>query len=488
MWLLLLLLGAGWAQDSRPSPESAYQRAIGNPNFPKEGFGEGFCWHAATGLRGFLSGYEVSGDTAWLDYAVRYYDFLVSRMEIGPDGYKGWIGPYMYDNSVWCDVHVGDAILVEGMLAFAELVHSDKRLQPRYGEAARRYVAIAEKDVMEKWDARGTWYQDGPFGGYIAWDRYCEPRDLKRWSVRKEIKNSNLSLPFNKQEDMGSVAMKLYRITGRRKYFERAEKIFAFHKSRFQYFDNHYLWNYWEPLAQSDVDLPSGKTRHWIGVHPYRNYQAGEVAKIVEAYDAGIVFDRQDIERILNTNLKVMWNGAPHDPKFRNSNSTLPWPPGAGPKNNTAGALWTALLPFSQTVRDLYEVDLKRNGRSLEHFEKVTKRCPPGFQRKHAAEPESLPSFPLHECADINFAAALPSTFRAGAGTLLMANVIVPGDLEIALYSADGRVRERVLSRERRSGLVIYPWTGFDRLRGPYRIRWTTGRNSYREFPLVISE
>jgi len=482
-----------WAQESRPTPEAAYRRAIGNPSFPKEGFGEGFCWQAATGLRGFLSGYEVSGDTAWLDYAVKYYDFLVSRMETGPDGYRGWIGPYMYDNSVWCDVHVGDAILVDGMLAFAELVLKSKPLQARYGDAARRYIAIAEKDVIEKWDKRGTWYQDGPFAGYIAWDQYCEPRDLKTWRVRKEVKNSNLSLPFNKQEDMAAVAMKLYRITGNRKHFERAGKIFAFHKSRFQYFDQHYLWNYWEPLAPSDVDLSAGKTRHWINVHPYRNYQAGEVGKIVEAYHTGVVFDRRDIERILNTNLKVMWNGDTREPRFRNSNATLPWPPGREPKNVTAGALWTALLPFSQTVRDLHEIELKRNGRSLEHFEKLVKKDPPGFPRKYAAEPPSLPSFPLHECADINFAAALPSSFRVSEGTLLMANVVAPADLEIALYSADGKVRERVLDRQRRSGLVIYPWKDFSKtdlakLRGAHRIRWTTGPESYREFPVSISE
>jgi hypothetical protein len=493
-WLVLLPALAGcWAQQSRPSPEAAYHRAISNPAFPKEGFGESFCWHAAVGLRAFVSGYQASGDTAWLDWGVKYYDFLIAKMETGPDGYKGWIGPYIYDQTVWCDVHVGDAILLDGLLAFSEMVLKDGTLAAKYGEAARRYVAVAESDVIEKWDARGTWYEDGPFGGYISWNRYCRPGDLKNWALRNDIIKSNLSLPFNKQEDMGAVAMKLYRITGLRKYRDKAEKIFALKKSRFQYFDDHYVWNYWEPLAPSDVDEPAGKTLHWIGVHPYRNYQSGEVAKIVEAYDTGIVFDRQDIERILNTNLKAMWNGDRLDPKFRNSNSTLPWPPGAAPENNTAGALWTALLPFSQTVRDLYEAQLRREGRGgREYFETVVKKTPPGFRRKYAAEPKALPAFPLHECPEVNFAAALPSVFRAGTSTLLMANVIVPGEIEIALYSAGGGKLERVLNRERRSGLVIYRWDGNDpekakRFRGDYRIRWTVGPNSYREFPVRVN-
>lgn len=486
--ILLLLSAAAVPGPCRAaeSPEAMYQRAVNNPNFPQEGFGEQFCWHARVGMRGFLPAYEATGDTAYLDWAVKYFDFLLGKMETGPDGYKGWIGPYIYDGSVWCDVHVGDAILLEGMLAFSELVLKDPQLRERYGAAARRYVAVAERDVIEKWDARGTWYEDGPIGGYIGWNRYCLPGDLKRWPVRNDITRSNLSIPFNKHMDMGVVALRLYRITGKEQYRQKAEKIFAFVKSRFQYFDDCYLWNYWEPLAPADVDVAAGKTRHWIGVHPYRNYQAGEVAMIVEAYHTGVVFDRRDIERIVNTNLKIMWNGDRRNPKFRNSNSTLPWPPGREPMKNTAGALWTALLPFSETLRELYAVQAGA--------EKRARPVTPAEGRKFApVEPPSLVQFPLHECRELNFVAALPSVFQAGEEALIMANLIVPGELEISLYSADGRTLERVLNRSRRDGLVIFRWDGRDpagekRFRGPYRIRWTVSRDSWREALITVKE
>ena len=48
------------------------------------------------------------------------------------------------------------------------------------------------------------------------------------------------------------------------------------------------------------------------------------MANIVEAYHTGVVFDETDIRRIVNTNLKVMWNGSLEEPAFRNSNATLP--------------------------------------------------------------------------------------------------------------------------------------------------------------------
>lgn len=483
--LLAALAAVPGACRAQETPEAMYREAVSRPD-PKNGYGESFCWYARVGMRGFISRYQSSGDTAWLDWGVKYYDYLLDRMQTGPDGYKGWIGPYIYDNSVWCDVHVGDAILLDGMLAFSELVLKDQKLRGRYGEAARRYVAVAERDVMEKWDARGTWYEDGPAGGYLGWNRYCPPGDLKHWRVRDDVTRSNLSIPFNKQEDMGAVALKLFRMTGKTRYRRRAERIFAFAKSRFQLAGDCYLWNYWEPLAPGDVDVAAGKTRHWIGVHPYRNYQAGEVSKIVEAYDTGVVFDRQDIERIVNTNLKVMWNGDRDNPKFRNSNSTLPWPPGREPKKNTAGALWTALLPFSQTLRELHAAQAGDGGRARSIKAAAGRRFV-------TEEPESLPQFPLHHCPEVNFAAALPSVFRAGKETLIMANLIVPGELEIALYSADGRTLERVLDRSRRDGLVIFRWDGADpagrkRFRGPYRIRWTVSQDSWREALVTVNE
>ena len=86
----------------------------------------------------FCSGYQAWQDTAWLDWGVRYYDFLTGKLLTGPDGYQGWIGPYEYDNSVWCDVHVGDAILFNGLVAFAEVVLADAKLRDRYGAQAHQ--------------------------------------------------------------------------------------------------------------------------------------------------------------------------------------------------------------------------------------------------------------------------------------------------------------------------------------------------------------
>jgi hypothetical protein len=483
--VLLAAAAAACGQNAGVTAAAYYQQAVNNPRLLQNGLGEDFCWNGAYYLKGFVAAYRAWRDRSWLDFGVKYYDFLASKMQTGPDGYRGWIGPYEYDHSVWCDVHVGDAIMLDGMLDFAELVLQDDGLRKTYGDAARRYVEIARRDLFEKWDKRGTWHQDGPFGAYRSWNVYADPGDLHSWRVREQITESRLVLPFNKQDDVASVAMKLYRITGDRQYFRRAAAIFAYQKRRFQYFDEHYVWNYWEPFGPEDVDLAARKPRHWINVHPNRPYQAGEVDRIVEAYHTGVIFTAEDMRRILNTNLRVMWNGDLAAPLFRNSNATLAGAPAA----STAGAVWGALADFSPAIRDILKAQYAHASKPLElihraYFEKVTLATPPGFTRRYGGAADAQ-SFPMHECAGLNVAAALPAVFAAGSETILMTSLRTAGNLEIALYSADGLKKVAMLWSGRRSGLVLFPWKGDTP--GEYRVRWTCDGAGYREFGITIT-
>ena len=49
-----------------------------------------------------------------------------------PDGYMGWIGPYIYDKNYWQDALVGDAILFASILDFSVLVMEDEKLREKY--------------------------------------------------------------------------------------------------------------------------------------------------------------------------------------------------------------------------------------------------------------------------------------------------------------------------------------------------------------------
>ncbi|MEX0885390.1 MAG: PEP-CTERM sorting domain-containing protein [Phycisphaeraceae bacterium] len=480
------------------TPQQLYNSAVNNGNLNQEP-GEGWAWHAAYSMSHFTMAYEAWGDTAWLDAGVNYYEFVLGHMREGPDGYKGWIGPYIYDDSRWADVHIGDAILINPMLDFARIVHENPALQAQYGTQAARYVEIAETHLIEKWDARGTYHDDGRYGAYQSWDHYLNPNNFSQWHQQSGVNNSGLGLPFNKNNSMGTAALRLWQITGDEAHLERAVKVFSTIKSRMQHYDGTAIWNYWEPTVRSDItgNFPD-PSRHWINVHPNRNYQAGEVAEIVEAYHAGIVFDEDDIQRILNTNLDVMWNGSLSNPDFTNSNANIV--PGGLASNVTAGTLWRSLADFDQTVRDLMSFGGDGRGQiERAYFENVTLANGPGFDRLHAAQGEPVWLFEMPfegNTQSMYMALTIPSAIEPGVDTMTIGvRSHASGILEIAVYDDQG---EHMIHRIFVGGLTggwqserYWDWNGLDAsgqplAPGDYRIRWTLGGDGYREAPITI--
>ena len=494
-----------------------YQQTVNDASSSakKGGCGENFTWRANYYLQEYMPSYHVSGDKAWLDSAVKTFDFLLGLRLAGPDGYQGWVGG---DGELWEDTNVGDAILYAHMLEFAEEVLKDKDLTETYGAAAKKYISIFKKDFFAKWDARGTWHEDGPYGGYAVWDFFCTKGDVTTWKkTPNPDANPQLSLPFNKQDDAGVCLLRLYRISGETVYRERAQKIFSFAKSRLQLVDDYYVWNYWEAFRPSDVDTDKQLTRLWMSTHPYRNYQAGEVHSIVEAYNTGVVFDQKDIERILNTNLKTMWNGDKASPKFVNANAKLPVNPQTPEekkaaeehaKNNAyskggtqfAGCLWEALCPFDQTIRDIYAVQLNngKGGFAKDYFEKVTLKTPPSLARKYAGLPVTVFERPFSSVQSITVAAVMPQNLSKAKPSVVLCKARRDVDLEIAVYTADGQAKKGVLFNGKLAGgadglvgIKAFHWDGsigdakLDK--GSYRVRWTVS-DGYREFPVEITE
>lgn len=485
------------------TPKEYYEKMIGNPAFVKNAKGENFCWHARVGMEDFINNFRLTNNTGWLDAAVKYYDFLIGKMDTDPDGYKGWIGPYGYDDKYWQDALVGDAILMAEILDFCIVAGENDTLKSKYKDKISLYVKTAKKDLVEKWDKRGCWYEDEPYGSYIGFNKFLKPGKLNEWIIDPQTNRAGISHPFNKQMDVGQVCLRLFKITGDKIYRDRAEKIFFTAKSHFQYFDNHYCWNYFDPLTPGDVDLEKRNTRHFVDVHPWRSgYQTSEVDKIVEAYHYGIVFDEQDIKRIINTNLEVMWNKDTINPKFINSN-------GLGADNDTtgiaafkaayghstvfknAGELWTGLLDFDQTIRDLYELRFKE-GKSVEHtlYENTVLKNPPGFKRKYCKSEVTVPVVNFTECKALNLATVLPHTISKKEKSIIISKSRIPGLLQIDLCSTDGRIVNNLYKGKIGEEIFMITWDGKDPAgkkvyKGDYTIRWTIG-NGYREFPIII--
>ncbi len=501
---IAIALALAWAgpAGAQPNPEQYYNSLVGNPNLNQEA-GELWAWHANWGMGQFVQGYHAYNDTSWLDWGVQYYDFVLDHMRQAPDGYMGWIGPLPIIGSR-TDEHIGDAILFKHMLEFADLVKRDPALASQYGQKADHYVELAQTHLIEKWDARGTYHRADQVGFYRWWDQQL-PEDLSEWQHDPSRVSGfgSVTQQFNKQIAMGLNAVRLYRITGEQKYQDRAFELFGFLKSRMHHYNDTYVWNFREPALREDViSVANNNIRTWVAVHPTNaGYQAGAIGRIVEAYHSGIVFDETDIQRLINTQLQVMWNGSLSNPSFTGPDAWI-----RGGSTNTAGTFWSGLADFDATIRELRggPGSNMRSRIMYDYFVNVTLAQEPSFDRKFVDNDEDVRvlDWPHGDTRSIMMAFLTDPVFEPGVeDTIIGSKVINPsaGSLRISLYDAAGE-QELLIIEDGPSvpswGDYVTMWDGTDGsgqplAPGDYRIRWTWsidsfGDDGYREYPITL--
>ncbi|MEX0886318.1 MAG: hypothetical protein WD009_07760 [Phycisphaeraceae bacterium] len=478
--------------DDGPDPAAYRQQMMGNPNLQRLD-GEAFTWHARSGVGRFFNAYEAFGDERWLEEASVYFDWLIEQMETEPDGYRGWVGARIGTDGELQGPHVvGDANLIEPMLHFAEIVAADEALQEQFGDKADEYVDVA-LEVIEKWDARGSWEVDGDFAVYTQQDQWRRRDNPGEFVTIPELKRTE---NMNKSGKMGVAFLRLYRITGDEQWRDRAVRIFSQYKRIMRYFEDEdrYIFNFWEPFGPWDINednVPVG----WINVHPNRaGYQGGELGMIVEAYHNGIVFTEEDMQRLIRTN-HFMWNGDEANPDFV-----------AADGRSDAGTLWDALADFDETIRELRLASAMRGGDSLNnridraYAERVLAQQPISFERRHVTSDDQLiiPDINLYESRELNFAAAIPGHVTPGEAVVHLATQVRgQGTLRIDLFDDEGEhvatLDEREVdgteSFDGRAGFETLVWDG--RVEGEplpaghYTVRWTLN-DSRRERGLEI--
>ncbi len=480
------------------TPEQYLRGARSNAEGRIEGeyTGQFWYWHARVPMQGFLDAYRATGDTAWLDAAVEYFDWCLSLLHETPDGYQAWLGEVIGHPDRIGEHPVCDAVMYEPMLAFAALVLVDEpELADAYGDNARQYVEQATESLFEKWDARGIWKVDGPYGAYTGWPYYFPREEPGPW--RRDDSNDRTpgTLPHNMNVKWGSAALDLYRITGDQQWRDRAEKIFNFVKSRLNLYDGHYSWSYRDPFGPWDVSADDPQDyRFWINTHPYRDYQQGEVSAMVRAYNHGVTFDETDMRRLVKTNLEVMWNGDLDDPQWNNSNAGVQLaahgeirrPDLTESFPRYAGTLWTALVPFDERARELRERSLSPGSIEYALYHNVTARQEPGYERKHGDLPVQVFDFPFHDNSTLTMVAVLPASVERGQPVIAGCQARIAGELTVELRSGDSSQILRELHHgQQRIGVRNVTLETADLEPGTYRIRWTL-RGEYREFPFEV--
>ncbi|HUT56993.1 MAG TPA: hypothetical protein VNA25_03850 [Phycisphaerae bacterium] len=473
---LLVTGAAAVAQDlAQPDPEEFLQARLANPRMNSTG--EGFCWHAAYSAGAYLDAYEAFGNPKWIEAAEKHYDFVVSKLRKDPDGYEGWIGPYLgAGDDIEGDALVGDAILCANLVRFAEVVLGDEKLKARWGAKANKYVELSTRIIWEKWNHRGCYYTDAAGrGSYHTHHKYVDAKTGK-WVERPSMVISD---NLNKHYSASLVLLRLWRLTGKTEYKDRVKAVYGRAKDMWRYYPDadRVVWNFWMPHGPYDIEGTAPKS--WVAVHPSRSgYQAGEVRNIVEVYDSGLVFDANDLRRIIRTNHWMYSNG-----KWRCADGT-----------SDAGELWTALARFDEKTRTLYEQQLRASRDdgakiALAYLKNVTaKRL--GFGRLYVKDPAKveLVRWPLQPGRNIGMSVVIPDAVETinAAKVKLACQTRAAGTLTVELLDAAGKkVLGELYRAEATKGTEYHaprwdgtnPATGRKDL-GEYRIRWTLAGES----------
>jgi hypothetical protein len=303
--------------------------------------GEEIGWLMTPFLDGFYYGYLATKDAKWIDYLIDWTDSWIKRAVKEPDGCLGWPKPGAAGtdvdklNDFNADSLLGEAMVLRPVVLMAGVILKVPALKAKYGAKAEGYIKLAEQ-TFEKWDKRAAW-RDTKGGGCIS-VVHAFGIDAKtgKWTPGYEQRTaptSGFSHPDNKANEVARWMLAMFDVTKKPVYRDRAEKWFRLMKSRMKLKAGgatYEIWNYWEPAGPWDYK-PDGQPKHWVGVHPKGGYYELDTTGIVDAYEHGLVFTKEDIDRLIATALAEK-------------------------------RYWTALVPYNKTIQEQFEASHKPDG------------------------------------------------------------------------------------------------------------------------------
>ena len=329
--------------------------------------GEEIGWLVSPFLNGFCHGYMATHDTKWIDLEADWADSVVKRAVKEPDGYLGW--PKAAGASTgsvddfYTDNELGDAMFCRPLVLLAGEINKTPALKARYGAKAYEWLKLSAQ-MFEKWNARGAWREapDVPGGGLWVVPEFGIDQKSGNFTAGYAKKGvEGFSLPDNKQNIIAMWLVTMGDVMKKPVYTERAEKWWRVMKSRMKMravgTAKYFVWNYWDQGGPWDKK-PNGDLKHWVGVHPNGGYYGVDLEGIVTAYEHGLVFTREDIDRLIATNRDFMWNQQIKGAKFQRIDGGAPdarW-------KGSPGVLWEALTPYDETLRKVFEANHDPSG------------------------------------------------------------------------------------------------------------------------------
>ena len=254
------------------------------------------------------------------------------------------------------DSLLGEAMMFRPVVLMAAEILKNATLKDKYRTKAEGYLEAATQCFL-KWDSRDCWRPVKDGGAWVVQGFGVDRKAPGKWSAGYEQrKTTGFSNPNNKQNLIAQWLVALADATKQTVPRQRAEAWWRLMRQRMSTRENgkYFIWNYWDPAGPWDFK-PDGSPKHWIGVHPNGGYYDIDVDGMVDAFEHGLVFKREDIDRLIATNRDFMWNQKLDGAKFQcidGGKADSRW-------RDTPGVLWTALAPYDDTLRKIFLVNFK---------------------------------------------------------------------------------------------------------------------------------
>jgi hypothetical protein len=315
--------------------------------------GEELGWLMSPFLNGFYYGYKATGDVKWVERLVDWADAWVRRGIKAPDGFIGWPkggSGGLVEEGFYTDSLLGEAMALRPVVLMAGEIRKTPVLRKPFGAQAEGYLKVADQ-IFDKWVARGCW-REVKDGGVWVVPAFGIDKETGKWTEGYARRNEEgFSNPANKQNHIARWLVAMHEVTGKPVYRDHAEKWCRVMKSRMHTRENgkYFVWNYWDPAGPWDFK-PEGSPRHWVGVHPNGGYYQLDIEGIATVFEHGLVFTKEDIQRLIATNRDFMWNQQVTGAKFQRIDGGA-----ADPRwKDSPGLLWTALVPYDETLRKIF--------------------------------------------------------------------------------------------------------------------------------------
>jgi hypothetical protein len=266
-------------------------------------------------LHGILSGLDCTRDEARLQKLIQIIDIMIATaQDFNGDGYKEWAP---IDDRGWPQ-QLSSWQAEAGIARAAAYIMNDATFKSKYGVAAQRWIDFIYQDVIKRWY----------FDVYDQKIPYVEWGGGKLWS--------------DKDSHFLTIMVHLYKATGNAFYRDIAVRGANFFKAKLQVNGTGWVWD----------------NGGWLGLDgntngaPDTSHANREPMWMVASYEAGIVFTRDDVNRMANTLNDIIWNKSTTNPMFTNyinggntvyRNSNLPW------ENGVIYCGWVMLGRYSST-------------------------------------------------------------------------------------------------------------------------------------------